>query len=159
MYLQEKGGECDLSYWATNQTLWIALKNFLAWLYSTHTSKQVTIRCKNYEERVITIKGTGLVTSTDDCKLLTSEMYVKTRGVTGSASVWAHLSKYNLAVPEVALTHKKNHSDMKFKSVVNGKELIQISSKISEITESVSGVHTVWINSHGGMYSHRVRCW
>lgn len=125
-----------LWYVATDQVLWIALRNPLIWLYSTHAEEEVTVQCAGGAKHVSAIKRTRQITLSESCKLLTREMCIKTKGVAISTNVKTYLSEYDLSVPNVAFTHETNFTSVKFKNVINGDELTQIGTKISDIIKT-----------------------
>lgn len=143
IYANAKENTCNTRYIRSNQTVWIALDNANAWLYSVVKEQEITIQCKNHQEIRTILKRIGKVSLKSDCKMITADMTVKTLTSTSGASIQAYLPQYNitLANKELASGTTGFIEPVKLKKIIqNPRMLMELSNKLegleSELNEN-----------------------
>ncbi|XP_067216243.1 uncharacterized protein [Linepithema humile] len=140
-HITKNADNCDKRYIKSNQTLWIALKTPNTWLYSTLKEQQIYIHCKNNKETVVVIKRTGKITLKENCKVIATDMTIKTKNVEQIANIQTYLPNFNLTFSKDQNTQNKKSplQGLKFKKIIQDpKELMDLSNKLEEINKDVN---------------------
>lgn len=132
---------CDKRYITNNQTLWIALRTPNTWLYSTHKEQQIDVHCKENKEIKIMIKRTGKITLKENCKVIATDMTIKTKRSEQITNVQTYLPNFNLTFNKdtILLATKNPLQELKFKKIIqNPKELMDLSNKLEETSKEIT---------------------
>lgn len=126
---------CDKRYIHNNQTLWIALDTPNTWLFSAVEEQQISIHCKSRQENIV-IKRTGKIILRENCKVIATDMTIRTKKSEQIKNIQTYLPNLNLTFnkDQIEQTKKNPLQGLKFKKIIQEpKELMDLSNKLEEI--------------------------
>jgi len=137
-HISKNTNTCNKRYINSNQTIWIKLSTPNSWLYSTPIEQQISIQCKNKQKTTAIIKRTGRITLEENCKVITTDMTIKTIKSIPNAVIQTYLPNFNLTFNKNRkLRNNKNMIEgLKFEKIIQDpKELMDLSTQIEEINK------------------------
>jgi len=141
-----KENACNVRYIKSNQTIWIALSKENSWLYSTNKEQEIIIQCKNKRDMRIKIERTGRITLVNNCKIITTDMTIRTLTSTSDTSIQAFLPKFNLTLIKETVINKPEEAirPIKLKKIIQSpKELMDLGREIKEINKELEESNVV----------------
>ena len=97
-YLQAREDTCDQRHILSTATIWISLEEPQAWLFSTPHKQSVNIQCKDKVEYKVDINKTGKIKLTNNCKLTTTDLTLRTQKSEQMIHIQTHLPQFNLTI-------------------------------------------------------------
>ncbi|XP_011870440.1 PREDICTED: uncharacterized protein LOC105563446 [Vollenhovia emeryi] len=131
---------CEKRQLLSNVTLWIAITEPQAWLYSTPTPVKITIECNNRQSKVIEIKRTGKVRVNETCKITTPSMMLKTKQLSEIKTIQMYIPKYNLTFPNKTngkISNTRNSLKEEL-FITDLKELTRLSVSLDEVNRDLT---------------------
>lgn len=143
VYIQMPGQltHCEKQQIASSTTVWIALSEENAWLYSTPKPQEASITCKTNAEEKIVLNTTGKIVLRENCKLKTPHVILSTRKPIETKYIQTYLPEYNLTLEN---KNKKYISEIKRKQEIlkpiikDPVELTKLSLSVKEIDEALN---------------------
>ncbi|XP_024885827.1 uncharacterized protein LOC112463592, partial [Temnothorax curvispinosus] len=109
IYIRAEEDNCERRHILSTVTFWITLAESQAWLFSTPYKQSITIQCNNQGEHKIDINRTGRIKLTDNCKLTTTDLTLRTKKRDHTTHVQMHLPQFNLTFKQVTTDTKINN--------------------------------------------------
>ncbi|KYM96677.1 hypothetical protein ALC62_12661 [Cyphomyrmex costatus] len=123
---------CNHKFVTAHSVLWKKLEN--SWLFSAPTKKVATIKCKNYPESKEILENTGKITLQNNCKLITSDVVIRSRLLERTKIIESYLPNVNITLLRNAQVLDNKTDQIKLKQLVRDpNELKYLGMKLNKI--------------------------
>ncbi|XP_071643595.1 uncharacterized protein [Temnothorax longispinosus] len=92
---------CERRQMVSDVTLWVALSEPQAWLFSAPRKQKIAIQCNDQAEQKVEIERTGKLSINENCKLTTPDIIIKTKRQTTMRQIEMHLADFNLTLTNI----------------------------------------------------------
>ena len=144
-YIEITDKKCETRHLVTNETIWIALTEPRAWIFSTAKEQEITLTCTDQQEEKHTLNRSGKITVNAGCSLTSRFVILRAPEQEITHQIVAHVPGYNLSrLREEDKRRLKPVSVPQLQKVIkDSNELTALSQSLDEITSQTNNTNFI----------------